>query len=346
MIQADILNSIAAGVVGWKQPTAYGAPVVTTANKASSSGLYYHQGNALATPVNIKATIEDNDVTDANLNVILTELSQGGLCEIASKVFDEDDHLDTGLLYKHENKFTETLTNDTDFVGFEFDLCKRNDLALIINQLICEFDAVNNVKILLFNSQVNALIDSETVTTVANTATYKAADWRLTDLKYGGKWYIGYLRSGLTAKAVKRNFDLANLPTFFDNVGIRPIRVTGWNAETMFDPSQIRYESDTWGLNFNISLFNDFTELVKSNVNRFAKALQLQVCVNVLDIISNSVQSNRNERLSKANAMFELNGNKRNPQFPEHTGLIDKLGVEIRRLRNTFNPKGIIRMTL
>lgn len=347
MIQVDVLNNIAVGVVGWEQPTHEGRVIVDAVNLASSSGLYYQHGSGLCTVKNIKASIEDEAISDANINTILGNFSKSALARICGKVFNEEDHIDTGLLYKHENKWTEWLTPDTSFVGFEIDMAKRNDLSMIINSLILEFDSVASIKVLLFNSQINAPIDTQSVTTVANSAKYQGVNWSINDLQYGGKWYIGYLRSASDAhKAVKRNFDLATLPTFFSGVGIRPIRVNGWATETMFDPSTIRYESDTYGLNFDISLYKDFTHIVKSNINRFAEAIQLQVCAQVIDLISNSTRSNKVERLTKANALIELNGNKYNNNFPEHTGVVARLKKEIARLKETYNPKGIMRMTL
>ncbi|HPT12592.1 MAG TPA: hypothetical protein PLP69_08180 [Bacteroidales bacterium] len=347
MIQADILNSIAVGVVGWEQPTVTGSPVIDVDNIASSSGLYYQHGSGLCTVQNIKDTVEDASISDDNLNTVLSNFSKSALNRICAQIFDENDHIDTGLLYKYENKWSELLANDTSFVGFEIDLSKRNDLTLVINSLILEFDSVTTKKILLFNSQQNAAIKSKSITTVAKTAKYEGVDWKLNDLQYGGKWYIGYLRSASDVPmAVKRNFQMSNYQTEFCDVDIRPIKINGWTSETMFDPSTIIYESDTWGLNFDLSLFQDYTYIVKSNVNRFAPALQLQVCSQVIDMISNTTRSNRNERLSKAYALMELNGNKNNPNLPFSVGLNTRLGKEIKRLKDTFNPRGIIRMTL
>lgn len=346
MIQADIINTKAVGIVGWRQSTRTGTPVVTVANIASASGLYFQMANGLVTVDNIKACVDDEAISDANLNTYLADIVKGALTDICHKIFSEDDHLDTGHLFKYENKFTETLTNGTDFVGFEFDLSKRNDLSVILNNVILEFDGVQSVKVLLFNSQKNVFYDSETIATVANTAKITPVDWRLNDLEYGGKWYVGYLRSALVSKAIKRNFQLSNLQTSFPGVSIRPVRVDSWNAETMFDPSVIIYSSDTWGMNFNLSVYKDFTQIILSNLNRFAKALQLQVCVNVVDLISNTVRSNKNERLAKKYAILELDGNRNNPNLPEHVGLIKQLDREIRRLKETYYPKGIISVTV
>lgn len=346
MIQATVINDIAVGVVGWKQPTLTGSPVVGATNLASSSGLYYQMGSGLCTINNIKEVVDDSAISDANLNTYLSDLSKNALNDVCHAIFSDDDHIDTGLLFKHENKFSETLDNATDFVGFEIDLSKRNDLSLIINSVILELNAIDTVKVLLFNSQVSASYKSQSVTTVANTAKHTSVNWSLNDLEYGGKFYIGYLRSALTGKAVKRNFQLSNLQTSFSDVCIRPIRVPLWNSETMFDPSTIVYESDTWGMNFNISIYEDYTQIVKSNINRFAKALQLQVCANVVDLISNTVRSNKSERLSKAYALLELDGNRNNEMFPEHKGLLSKLSSEVRKLKSTYHPTGIIRATL
>ena len=139
---------------------------------------------------------------------------------------------------------------------------------------------------------------------------------------------------------------MAIFPTVYPEVGIRPVRVIGWDQETLFDPLNLRYEYYTWGMNFNISMYKDFTNFVKTNINSFAKALQLQVCVNVLKIISNSTRSNRAERLSKAYAMLELDGNRNNPTMPYTVGLNKELQTEIRKLKETYNPRGILRATL
>jgi hypothetical protein len=356
MIQTDIINSIAVGVVGWEQPTKSGSPTLTDANKASSSGLTFQGGHGLCTIDNIKSTIDDDAITDANLNIYLASLASRALNDVCNQVFTEDDHIDTGLYFKYESRFSDLLDNDNSFVGFQIDLGsnavnqgskKRNDISLIINSLILEFNGVGPVKMLLFNSQMNAPVKTKTITTVANSAKSDLVNWVLNDLDYGGMWYIGYLRTtSMTIQAIKRNFKMAIFPTVFPEVGIRPIRLPNWDQETMFDPLQLRYEYYTWGMNFSFSMYDDYTSFVKTNINRFAKSLQLQVCVNVLKGISNSTRSNKSERLSKAAAMLELDGNRNNPNMPYTVGLNKELQKEINKLKETYNPRGIIRATL
>ena len=358
MIQIDIINSLAVGVVGWEQPTRSGSPTITTANLANSSGLTFQGGHGLCTIENIKSTIDDEAITDANLNTYLSALSSRALNDVCNAVFTEDDHLDTGLFFKYESRFSDLLDNDISFVGYQIDLgsnnishgsLKRNDISLIINSLILEMNGVGTVRMLLFNSQLSAPVKTLDILTVANTATVKLANWILNDLDHGGMWYIGYLRSSLQTQgiqAIKRNYKQAIFPTVFPEVGIRPIRVLNWDSQTMFDPLTLRYEYYTWGMNFNISMYDDYTNIVKANINRFAKALQLQVCVNVLKGISNSTRSNKSERLSKAATMLELDGNRNNPNMPYTVGLNRELKKEIDKLKETYNPRGIMRATL
>ncbi len=346
MIQQDIINGIALGVVGWRQPTRSGSPVIDSTNTPSSSGLYFQDGHSLCTIDNIKSVVDDDSITDANLNTLLNNLSQSALTDVCNTIFTKEDHIDTGLLYKFENRVAQTLAGDVDFVGFQIDLSKRNDLALIINSLILEFNGAGSVKVLLFNSTQQTPIKTQVITTIANTSVITPVDWRLTDLQYGGMWYIGYLRGSLSISALDRNYRQAILPYMFPDVGIRSIRIAGWNQETMFDPLQNQWTYHPWGLNFNMSLFNDFTQIVKTNINRFAKALQLQVCVTVLKMISNSTRSNKSERLSKAYAMLELDGNRNNPNMPYTVGLNTELKNELKRLHDTYNPRGIVRATL
>ena len=63
-------------------------------------------------------------------------------------------------------------------------------------------------------------------------------------------------------------------------------------------------------------------------------------------MISNTTRSNKSERLSKAYAMLELDGNRNNPNMPYTIGLNRELKKEIDKLKDTYHPKGIMRATL
>lgn len=338
MIRLNAIQQAAVGLVGWKQPTKSGSVVVDAANKASSSGMYFQDGSGLATIENLKNSLSDNAISDANFNTYLGELVKAGFVDVLNQVFTEEDFVENRALYLHPNRYGDVIENTTRFVGYEIKPRNAQELAVILNQITLEFDAPGTVKILLFNSQKLAAVESKEITTIANTAVNTDLGWvldRTTDYK-GGVYYIGYLQDGLTPRAINREWKISNIQSAYSSCVIQSIEVPGWDSETLFDVDDIVNTSETWGINLDISAYVDYTGIVLRNKQRFAKALQLQVCAKVLDVISTSVTSTRVERLSKSHAMLELNGNKSNPDYPNTIGVLGLLGQEIKRLKNNY----------
>lgn len=345
MIRLDAIQQAAVGLVGWKQPTKSGSVVVTAENKATSSGMYFQDGSGLVTLENLKNSLSDSAISDANFNTYLGELVKAGFVDVLNQIFTEEDFVENRALYLHPNRYGDTIDNTTRFVGYEIQTRDAQELAVILNQITLEFDGVDSVKVLLFNSTKLAPVQTKTVATVANTAVNTDLGWvldRTTDYK-GGIYYIGYLQNGLTAKAINRDWKISNIETAFHSCRIKSIEVPGWNSETLFDIDDIKSASETWGINLDISAYVDYTGIALRNKSRFAKALQLQVCARVLDVISTSVTSTRVERLSKNHAMLELNGNKSNPDFPNTIGVLGLLGQEIKRLKSNYTATPPIR---
>lgn len=343
----DIDNLL--GLVGFRQSTLTGyTATLDAANIASSSGLYVNDVSGLLTTKNIKSTQEDPAISDVNLNTLLKNRMKSSFQTLLRSVYSDNDLLQNGVLYPFESDFNSPLTNDTSFVGYELDPAKMKDLGIVINQIMLEFAGVQSVKVLCFHSSKNALHLSSTVTTVANTVKHTSVGWELPAFNSiaGGKWYIGYLRAGLTYKAYNRNFHNANRAIQFRQLDIQPVKVAGWNAETLFDVSDVEYTSDTYGMNFDISTFRDYTSYVVQNKNRFARALQLQVAADLLNLLATSTRSNQDERYVKAEALYELNGNRTNPEIPQSVGVLNQLKDEIKKLKALFAPPQIQTHTL
>jgi len=344
----DIAVSTADCLVGWTQPTKTGAVVVEALLKSSRSGLYFDSGSRIVSIDNIKNSMEDNAASDEEVNTELKNFAKTGFSKMLSSIFNEDDFMDGGLLFRHEaDKQTVDLPTENSFVGYEIDVCKANDVSIIISRLLLNFNADASVKILLFSSQKKAAIFNTTVAALADDTVESQINYILSNYKYGGKFYLGYLTAGMTAKPIARNFELANVQTPFNDVFIRPIQVLH-NAETMFDPNDIVYsDSNTsWGINLDLQVYADWTQTIRSNQRMFARCLQLQVAVDVADLILHSTRSNGVESINKSAIVFELNGNVNNQKMPEKIGLFKQLAIEEKRIRNTFNPTGISKMTL
>ena len=328
------------GLVGFRQSTITEYAVLDADNIASSSGLFVGDISGLLTVKNIHQSQEDKDISDVNFNTFLKNRMKSSFLNLTKAVFSDNDLIENKVLFPYENDFNTTLTNATDFVGYELDVAKIKNINVVLNKIMLTFDGVDSVKILLFHSTQNALQTSETITTVANSAKHTTLNWDLpaANSVSGGKWYIGYLRSGLTAKAYDRNYENASLQSRFNCVVITPIQVSGWDAETLFDVNDIEYTAETWGINLDISSLKDFTSYVVENEDRFARGLQLQIAADLLNLLATSTRSNRDERIIKSAALYDLNGNRSNPEIPYSIGVLNQLKNEIAAIKKLISP--------
>lgn len=349
MVDVKSIQTAFDGLVGWKQPIIPDYAIVDTANQASSSGQYFQGVSNLVTIQNIKVTQSFVDITDEQFNDKLRELSSNAILKLVNAVFYEDDLLENRLLYVNEYDWTNPIENNSDFVGFQIDVCKNKDLTSILNRVFASFDGVDNVKLLLFHSSKREPIANITIETKANDEVVSELDWRIpyTNGISGGTYYVGYLTSGLTAKAYDRNYELANNIACFNLSHFQPIKVSGWDSETLFDVNDVENVSESFGLNFDVSGFKDYTSVVLNNKRRFIYAYQLMVAAEVMDLLINSVRSDRTERISKGNVLLELNGNLNNPDLPRVVGINNKLKEELDELKKAIIPENkIIKQTL
>lgn len=338
------------GLVGWRESFDSDVPTIEAENKASSSGLSYQDFSALVTLNNLYHAQNFAAITDGQFNDLLENMEKAAINKVINACFLQDDIIDNKILYPGADVFTNTLENTTSFVGFEVDIYNRADIAFAINRVLTSFDTNDTVKLSLFHSSSNAAIDSKEITTVANTATRTALNWDLTPHKYGyGKYYIGYLRSGLTANACNREYEDASVNNCYAFAKLRPIIVDGWDSETLFDIEDIEYSDKTFGLNFDASSIIDFTDFILSNSRRFSNAIGMQMAIDVLDTIINSTRSNFVERNLSFDAKLEREGNLYNAEtdIPKSAGMIRRLAKEINAIRKNLIDQPIIKkMTL
>jgi len=341
MIDLNTIKTAILGVNGWKQSLLTGAPVIDAGNLATSSGAYYNQDfSNLVTVDNITKVYETSGLSDAQVNTLLDDIAAGAASKVLNAVFSDDDFIQNDILYPYEFDFNHTLTNDTSFVGYELNIAKRKDILNLINRISLTFDGADTVKVLLFHSSKKAAIDSIEITTVQDTETNEElTDWLLPYVNSvnGGKYYIGYLRSGLTAKAYNRDYESANMANSFHCIGLQSIKVDGWDAETLFDVNDIDYTSEYYGMNFDISSFYAYDSVITQNKNKFSKALGLQVAATVLDMIVNTNRINNIEASTRTNAILQLEGFERDGV--NTIGILKKLDQEIQNLKKTFVEK-------
>jgi len=329
MFDLGKIQSAAIGLVGFRPQTGVDAEITAT-----RTGLTFEQGSGLVNVENIRSLMADQS---RNINDELRELISGSFVDVLNSIFSESDYRSGGLVYPEASEWESEITSD--FKGYEIDPV-TDRVSLVINKLMFEAPTgiTGDVTVNLFNTQKKEAVKTNKLTIVEGGMATAEVNWILNKREYGGKWYIGY---ELANSPRAKNINLATAYNEFEGVIIRPVSVAG-----TFTDGNVKYVSDRCGLNLDVSIYDDYTSIVLSNERRFGRALQLMLAVKVADMGTNSTRSNRDERITKANAVYELDGNRFNKEYPEHTGLLTKLNTEIKRLRKTFFPSGNIRATL
>ena len=333
MIYFDKILTIHSGVVGWRQSTTPGATVIDAANLASSSGLFVQGINNLVSVKNIVACHEDKAMSAEETNNVLRDILKDGISNVLNNVFTSHDVFKSAQLYRHEMDFLHPVaTERTGFAGFEINTSKRSDISTIINKLILSFSSAGTIKVFLLNAGTKAIVSSKTVTVTANGNDESIVDWLLGKvIEPDSTYYIGYLLNDSTPRGYNREYDEADEKTKFNEVGFRPIFVNGWTSETLFDINDVEYVTETWGLNFDISTVRDYSQLILSNKNRFAKAIQLSAAAEAISFMNSTNRVNPEERV-----VMNALGKKTVVDSPAIYNLYSSLEKEIKSLRELF----------
>lgn len=349
MIQVDKINTAffsdsESHLIGYRQDLDPEFDIVDANNITSTSGEFFQDFSPLVTIPNIHQNQQYAAISDDDFNTLLRTLSKAATIKVLREVFSDMDYVENKILYPFENIWTNTIDNTTSFVGYEINIAKRKDFLTTLNQVFTSFNGVDTVKLLVFHSSKDALIHSQEVTTVENSDVATVVDWDFSPTEFaGGKFYIGYLRSGLTSKAINREWDSSNIRNCYKTLGIRPIIIDGWDQETLFDVDDIEYEDETYGLNFDITTWKDYTNVIIQNKNKFVKAIGLQLAVDVLDLILKSTRSNKNERQMSTNVLLERDGIiDASKDATRVDAIIPRLRREIKSLKATFTEQPFI----
>lgn len=313
MIRSDKIKTAFTGLVGFRDSGLTGYNIVSTANKASSSGLYYNDASELVTIPNIKDSQENPAISDNDFNALLTNMQSTVALDSCMKVVEgQSDFISSTNLFPFEKSFNRTVDKKSKFVGFEIQPL-ANGIACAIPWVELSFDSVVTFNLYLYNSNLpKTAIQTKSVTTVAGESKIYTLDWIIADdaTYKGGKFYLGYFEEDLgSASAYKKDYDFGNVSVRTPYFYVEPVSLD--NTSTTLDIESQTYESDEFGLNIGLDVYTDYTELLIRNKALFARAIQYQMHEKVLLMIKYSTRTNSQERIGKEVGMidFELFGN-------------------------------------
>jgi hypothetical protein len=333
------------GRLGWRQGTLSGVPTLSAANLASTSGRYFNDFHSLVTIKNIKDTIEDVDIVDADFNTYLESLQESVISETLNRIFTPQFYDEPKLIFDRHDSTETTQANSGLFVGYKLRPAADNDVTVQINSLSLLFDGAATFNIYLFHEKKATALKTQSVTTIANEQVkVDLEDWYLSYLNgstQGGSFYIGYFQDDLgSVKAINETADW-NYNTFcfkYESAYCDVLSATTIDSDGYSG-------SVTNGLNLEVSSFRDYTNKILRNVSLLDNAMGYGMACKVLEsIIYATNRSNANERALQsviAEATYDLTGTLPVAGTSKKRSLRDDLNSALEVLHNQFfpNPK-------
>jgi hypothetical protein len=334
-IQAGLM-----GLVGIRNPLDPAYNKIDAANQGSRSGLFLDEEIPFFKVKYFVDTQDYAEITDLDLNIKLRNIQGSAIASVCQEVFGQISYIDRNLIYKNAStRITPESTLVNGFVGFKIKPSATKNVAFKITQLRIELDGAGDVDIVLFNSAENIPIRKETVT-ISSEYQIVTLNWVVnnTDGDYKGEYFLGYKYDG-TLVPFERDYENSIIESNISELDIERVYVPGANSTTLFDLDQVNGLSENTGLNPDITVFFDYTDMILQNDFLFAKAIQYQYAISIMTGYASTSRSDRNARISKeliAHIVQQINGS-----VPESSvkviGLSSILFSEVKRLRKTID---------
>lgn len=324
------------GLVGIRQPYDPAYQKIDATNQASRSGRFLDD----ISNFKVKYFIDTQDyqaISDADLNGLLREIQDSSISMVCSEVFGDESYIDRNVIYSYAaNRVAPETTIVNGFVGFKITPTMTKNIAFKITDVRLEFSGTGNLTLQLFSSSDNSPIFSKVVA-ITSTSQVETLDWVVDNTTgYKGEYYFGYVYDG-SLIPFKRDYEFSNVENIISELSIQKEQVVGFTGSTIFDLSTAVGFSENTGLNPDITVYDDFTDLILQNEHLFGHAIQLQWAIVVMQRYVNSSRSNRNERMSHESMLVlqTLEGSATDAKVPV-VGLRKLLGVELSSIRKSI----------
>lgn len=333
MFDVSKIQDSLVGLVGFKQPLNPSYAILDASNQLSESG-YFVNSNPFAKIEYIYDCQDYVGISNSDFNTVLSDIIKNSATTVANQVFSNSSYIDRQLLYKYALNKNETDILPNGFVGFRIEIDDTKSVAFKITRLLLDFDGTGDITLLLFNSAQRTVLKSQTVT-VTSDHQEVIVDWVLndTDAIYKGDYFIGYIKGdGFPLSPFKRNYENSNIMSYVTHLNIDRVRVPNHLTETLFDLSKVGFINESTGLNLDISVYDDFTDLIIQNRFLFSRAVFLSAVINCLQIYMSSLRSNRNERHAEElykKILVEIEGTRAGDNIITVKGLRPQLLTEI-----------------
>jgi hypothetical protein len=302
MFQVDKISDKLYGVVGLRQPFNPNYAILDAENQISRTG-YYVTDNSYVKLEFIKDSNDYKDISDEDFNLFLKRMQQASIVNVCQRVFSRFDYLDRNLLYQNaQNKVNQETLID-GFVGYRIRVSSDKNIAFQIKRVLLDFDTNGDFKLMLFNTSELDPIFEEDITITDKTQAVEL-NWNVDNSgdTYKGDYYLGYVKTDTTPIPFKRDYENSDVMSYISHLDIHRMQVKGHSTQTLFDLTLDEGLSENIGLNPDIVVYEDYTDLIIQNEMLFGKAIELDMSISILREYLNSLRSNRNERIAESQA--------------------------------------------
>ena len=333
MFDVSKIKSSLSGLVGFKQPFNPEYAMVDANNLLSESG-YYVNSNPFAKIEYIKDCQDYSKISNEDFNIVLSDIVHNSAVNVINQVFTDSSYIDRQILYKYALNKNETDVLPNGFIGYRIEIDDTKSVAFKITRVLLDFEGTGDITLLLFNSAQKAVLKSQVVT-IASDHQEIVLDWVLddTDTIYKGEYFIGYIKGdGFPLTPYKRNYENSDIMSYVTHLDIDKVITPNHATNTLFDLSKVEFLNENTGLNLDISVYDDFTDLIIQNRFIFSRAIFLSAVINSLQIYMSSLRSNRNERQADElykKVLVEVEGTRSGDNIISVKGLRPQLLSEI-----------------
>lgn len=347
------------GLVGFRQFTNLTFPeTIDAALLESRSGLIVEDEQPLLTPENIwhakpeTKTINDflTEVVNSSINKLLrTVFTEKKTNKITKSIFESRN------LFKGSGTFTDLVTKQGRFVGFEITPHYFKNIVVKINRIGLQFtEAQTALPLYVFHASKTDAVNSEPVTTPVPVSFFWHTPSQEIILEFdnhtlqaGGSYYLGYFEDDITGQAINRqidyrqerpcltcrNYEYESLALYSKFFTISPIEVKSeyLNGSGMFEVDKVIYSGSTnYGLNLSVSAYCDLSRFIIENEDVLADALAKQISKDLLEKLAYNLESSEIAERLRQNAMVALDDDNNQNQGvrSEYRDLVEGLSFD------------------
>lgn len=333
MFNPTQISTALSGLIGFRQPFNPQYAILDADNISSKSGLFVTD-NEFCKVEYLKDSQDFVDISDANFNLYLKNKQKESIISVCNSVFNETSFRERNLFYKRATNRVNIETLPIGFVGYRIIPTIENNLAILVKRVICEFQGTGSFTLMCFNTAKKDPLFTKYITITTDNQIVDL-DWTLDNtVIYGGEYYIGYINNGLTINPFKRDWNSSNIITEFCDIQVLPIYANHLTNQ-LFDLTTIQGNSQNFGINLDVTTFDDYTDLICNNDLLFAKAINYDLQISCLSTYLASLRSNANERNADRTAsriLAEIEG-MNNEGVAKVTGLRTLLFKSIANIR-------------